>query len=366
MGNSALSRAKDVKQDEFYTRLEDVEQELAHYRDHFEGKVIYLNCDDPEFSAFWQYFSYNFDFFGLKKLMATHYASDGGSSYMLMLEEQYDTNNPNIVREALNGDGDFRSEECIELLKEADIVATNPPFSLFREYISQLLDYDKTFVILGNQNAFTYKEIFPLLKQNIIWTGYKSGGMAFRIPDHYPDKSSTYIGEDGHKYQKLGNICWFTNLKISKLHEEMVLTRFYEGNEEAYPMYDNYEAIEVGRVKEIPMDYTGVMGVPITFFNNHNPNQFEILGVAKTPICYDNNTEAKRTKIYENVTQHSKNGKTSSGNKVNDGPTLLLNNPPKNKTYYTTDNIEGYLIALYARILIVNKKPVSRKELLGF
>lgn len=364
MAKRALGKSKEAKRDEFYTRLEDVEQELDHYRNHFEGKVIYLNCDNPEFSSFWQYFSCNFDSFGLKKLMATHYASDGESSYTLMMEEQqYDAS---IVREPLEGNGDFRSGECIELLKEADIVATNPPFSLFREYMAQLLEYDKKFIILGSQNAFTYKEIFPLLKDNIIWTGYKSGGMAFRIPDHYPDKSSTYIGEDGHKYQQLGNICWFTNLEISELHEEMVLTRFYEGNEEAYPMYDNYEAIEVSKVKEIPMDYTGVMGVPITFFNKHNPNQFEILGMTKTPICYDNNTEAKRTKIYENVTQHSKKGKTSSGNKVNDGPTLLLNNPLKNKTYYTTDNIEGYLIAPYARILIVNKKPVSRAEILGF
>lgn len=357
MANSALSRAKDAKQDEFYTRLEDVEQELAHYRDHFEGKVIYLNCDDPEFSAFWQYFSYNFDFFGLKKLMATHYASDGRSSYMLMLEEQYDTNNPNIVRERLEGDGDFRSEECIELLKEADIVATNPPFSLFREYMAQLLEYDKKFIILGNQNAFTYKEIFPLLKDNIVWTGYKNGGMAFRIPDHYPDKSSIYVGEDGHKYQKLGNICWFTNLKISKLHEEMVLTRFYEGNEEAYPMYDNYEAIEVSKVKEIPMDYTGVMGVPITFFNNHNPDQFEVVGITKTWY-------GMASKIYDKQLQISKAGVETEVTKLNDGPVLEISEPLKNKTYYKVDD-KLYRQA-YARILIVNKKPVSRAEILGF
>lgn len=195
MANSALNRAKDAKKDEFYTRLEDVEQELDHYRNHFKGKVIYLNCDNPKFSSFWQYFSNNFDFFGLNKLMATHYVSGGESSYMLMLEEQYDTNNPNIIKKPLKGNGDFRSEECIELLKEADIVATNPPFSLFREYMAQLLEYDKKFIILGNQNAFTYKEIFPLLKDSVVWTGYKNGGMAFRIPEHYPDKPSTYVGK---------------------------------------------------------------------------------------------------------------------------------------------------------------------------
>ena len=281
MAKRALDRAKDAKQDEFYTRLEDVEQELDHYRNHFEGKVIYLNCDNPEFSAFWQYFRQNFDSFGLKKLMATHYASDGESSYMLMLEAQHDSNSPNIVREPLEGDGDFRSEECIELLKEADIVATNPPFSLFREFVAQLMEYEKDFIILGNHNAFTYKEIFPLLKDNVLWTGYKNGGMAFRIPDYYPDKSSTYVGEDGHKYQKVGSICWFTNLEISKIHEEMVLTRFYEGNESHYQEYDNFDGINVDVVKEIPMDYEGVMGVPITFLHNYSPDQFEIIRFRK-------------------------------------------------------------------------------------
>lgn len=354
MGNRSLRQAKHAKLDEFYTQLEDVKAELDHYRAQFEGKVIYLNCDNPEFSSFWKYFSSNFEVFGLKKLMATHYV-DGGTSYVAMMEEQHDINSPSIVRKALNGDGDFRSEECIELLKEADIVATNPPFSLFREYIAQLLEYDKKFVIIGNQNAFTYVDVFPLLKDDVVRTGYNSGGMTFRIPDHYPDKLDVYIGEDGHKYQNIGTISWFTNLEVSKPRSELPLTRIYEDNEDDYPTYDNYNAIEVGRLKEIPMDYGGVMGVPITYMAKHDPDRFEIIGIAKGRKDFED-PRSWPTKKYVNTIQHNADGTTTNGS-TNSTANLLLEEEPDGATYYTADNAEGPLKGMYARILIINKNP---------
>lgn len=360
MGNSNLKRAIHARRDEFYTRLEDVERELNYYIEQFEGKIIYLNCDDPEFSAFWQYFSSNFEVFGLKKLMATHYV-EGGTSRMTIIEKQYDANSPNIIRKDLNGDGDFRSEECIELLKDADIVATNPPFSLFREYMAQLVEYDKKFVILGNQNAFSYKDVFPLLKDNVVWTGYERGSMEFRIPDHYPEKSSTYIGGDGYKYQKIGTICWYTNLEVNKPREEQPLTRLYEGNEELYPMYDNYDAIEVGRLKDIPMDYDGVMGVPITYLNKHNLDHFEIIGITQGRKNFED-PRSWPSKIYTNGIQHNADGSAITSGSMNSAATILLEEEPEDAIYYTADNAEGPLKLTYTRILIINKRPVSREE----
>ena len=334
MANSALRRARKAKRDEFYTKIEDVKQELDHYRDHFEGKVIYLNCDDPEHSAFWQYFSHNFDSFGLKKLIATYYVSDGGSSYKHECRHQDDTNKPIVVKTKLKGDGDFRSEECIELLKEVDIVITNPPFSLWREYIAQLIEYDKKFIILGNVNAITYKEVFPLFKSNEIWFGLNLSGGAkeFRVPDTYPLKASKYrVDADGNKYIQVNSVRWYTNLDHNRSHEELVLTKFYEGNEGAYPMYDNYEAIEVGRVKEIPMDYIGIMGVPITFMDKYSPDQFEILGSQRW---------AKSDELLEVYT----------GDSV----------PPKSDRKTLIDGKETY-----DRIFIINKHPITKEEMLG-
>ena len=391
-GNKNLRTAAKVKNDEFYTRLTDIEKELRHYRKHFKGKTILCNCDDPFESNFFKYFVLNFNRLGIKKLIATCYAtspisnqqlslfevlggdeSSEGRPYKAVVTKIYDAtgdegidmldvaelfkNKENELIE-LEGDGDFRSQECLELLKDADIVVTNPPFSLFREYVGTLMEYKKQFIIIGNQNALTYKEIFPLLKDTDIWLGNNNPApKLFYVPTFLEERKNIKKDENGDLVASFGNICWFTNLDFKKRHEDLNLIKKY--NEEDYPKYDNYNAIEVSRVKDIPYDYDGVMGVPITFLDKYTPDQFEILGMTKTPICYDNNTEAKRTKIYENVTQHSKNGKPSSGNKVNDGPTLLLNNPPKNKTYYTIDNIEGYLIAPYARILIKNKKVVK-------
>lgn len=357
MAKGALDRAKSAKQDEFYTQLEDIEKEMVHYRSYFEGKIIYLNCDDPRWSNFWLYFTLNFDYFGIKKLIATHYVS-GGSSYKYEYEHKNDTNDPVVVKTKLKGDGDFRSEECIELLKEADVVASNPPFSLWREYIAQLIEYDKKFIILGNVNAIAYRDVFPLLKDDKIWFGpsISGGSREFRVPNTYTLRTSGHrVDDDGNRYVRVSGVRWYTNLDHNLKHEELVLTKFYEGNEEYYPHYDNYHAIEVSRTKNIPMDYDGIMGVPITFMDKYSPDQFEILGMAKTPICYDNNTEAKRTKIYENVTKYNKDGSTTTSSVLNSAPVLEISEPLKNKTYYEVDG--KMYRAVYSRILIVNKKP---------
>lgn len=293
-----LDKARSRKQDEFYTRLSDIENELKHYRHHFKDKVIYCNCDDPRISNFFHYFSYNFELLGLKKLITTCYRNNQMDLFSLndedsaiYLEYEGEKNGgkiptvENIGIHKLEGDGDFRSEECIELLKEADIVITNPPFSLFREYVAQLIEYDKKFLILGNMNAITYKEFFPLLRDNKIWSGYKNfgGGMDMIVPPHIfdEDKIKKYrIDEDGNIIANIMGVIWYSNLDNEKRNEDLVLFRKYKGNEDAYPKYDNYDAINVDRVKDIPMDYTdGVMGVPITFLSKHNPKQFEIIGL---------------------------------------------------------------------------------------
>ena len=293
-GNSQLHKAKKAKKDEFYTRLEDINNELKHYREHFRGKTVLCNCDDPRVSNFFTYFAYNFEFLGLKKLITTCYKnqdmnlfSQNKSKQAVYLVHEGDKNGDHIPNAEeigvmpLKGDGDFRSDECIELLKEADIVVTNPPFSLFREYVAQLVKYDKKFLIIGTQNAITYKEIFPLIKDNKLWLGYKSGYMAFRVAaDSEPRKTGYWQDETGQKWRSMGNICWFTNLEIKKRFEDIILYKRYTPEE--YPKYDNYDAINVDKVAEIPCDYDGVMGVPITFLDKYNPEQFEILGATES------------------------------------------------------------------------------------
>lgn len=288
--NRSLNKAKDAKQDEFYTQLSDIERELKHYRKHFKGKVVYCNCDDPRVSNFFHFFSYNFKRLELKKIITTCYKnqsrdlfSTNDADQAIMLEYAGDKHGNRVpdpeeigIRQ-LSGDGDFRSDESIELLKEVDIVVTNPPFSLFREYVEQLVNYEKKFLIVGSQNAITYTDIFPLIRDNKMWLGYNNGDMKFRVPDYYePRKTRYWVDEDGKKWRSLGNACWFTNLDISKRHEEMILYKKYTPGE--YPKYDNYNAIEVSRSSEIPMDYKGVMGVPVTFLDKYSPSQFEILG----------------------------------------------------------------------------------------
>lgn len=291
MAKRNIDKAKAAKKDEFYTQLEDINNELRHYREHFRGKTVLCNCDDPRVSNFFTYFAYNFEFLGLKKLITTCYKNlnmdlfSQNNCETAVYLEYYGDRNGNHIPDAgeigikpLKGDGDFRSKECIELLKEADIVVTNPPFSLFREYIAQLMKYDKKFLIIGNQNNATYKEIFPLIQNDKIWLGYKCGDMAFQVPDYYESKETRYWqDENGQKWRSMGNICWYTNLDIKKRHENLILYKKY--TDEDYPHYINYDAIEVSKTEFIPMDYEGVMGVPITFLDKYNPEQFKIIGI---------------------------------------------------------------------------------------
>ena len=267
MKNENLHKAKVAKNDEFYTRLQDIENELRHYRNHFKGKVVYCNCDDARESNFFKYFSLSFEFLGLKKLITTGY-KENGKGVALVYEGDKNSNrnvdDEEISVTELNGNGDFRSEECIECLKGGDIVVTNPPFSLFREYVAQLMQYGKKFLILGNMNAITYKEIFPYIKNNELWLGIA------------PIKD--FIQPNG-EIKKFGNICWFTNLEHNKRNEELILYKHYNPTE--YPKYENYDAIEVSKVAEIPMDYEGVMGVPISFLDKYCPNQFRIVKFRK-------------------------------------------------------------------------------------
>jgi hypothetical protein len=279
MKNKNLSSAKKAKNDEFYTQLSDIENELQHYKDHFKGKVIYCNCDDPEESNFWKYFELNFEFLGLKKLIATHFHTDR-QTYKLEIIGDINgdgkVNKADIIKTVLSGNGDFRSPECVELLKECDIVVTNPPFSLFREFIDLMFEYNKKFIVLGNNNAITYKEVFKHIKENRLWLGVNSNKtMEFRLHSDY--EKWNRIDEEGNKYGNVPAISWFTNLEHSVRNQLLEPKSLYQGNELKYPKYDNYDAIEVSRVKEIPMDYDGVMGVPITFLSKYNPNEFEIL-----------------------------------------------------------------------------------------
>lgn len=290
--NKNLNNAKAGKKDEFYTELTDIEKELRHYKDHFKSKTVFCNCDDPRVSNFFHYFSHKFEDLGLKKLITTCYKnqerdlfSENKSESAIWLEYNGDKNgdrvpNPEEIGiHKLKGDGDFRSPESIDLLTQADIIVTNPPFSLFREYVAQLIEYDKKFLIVGHQNALTYKEIFPLIKENKIWLGYGfNGGAAHFINTQYED----YATAGNHKEGKIrvSGVHWFTNLDTRKRHEDLILYKTY--NEKEYPAYDNYEAIEVSKTKDIPIDYKGVMGVPITFMDKYNPDQFEIIGATES------------------------------------------------------------------------------------
>ncbi len=323
MAHKKLTAAKKAKNDEFYTQLSDIAKELTHYRDHFRGKVIFCNCDDPTWSNFWKYFHLNFAFFGLKKLIATHY-DPANSTYKMEYEGGDDGNTDAGIITPLQKNGDFRSPECIELLREADIVVTNPMFSLFRPYIAQLIEYNKKFIIMGNMNAVTYKEFFPLLKDNKVWAGYSfNKSMLFAVPEGYD--TSKNFGEDefGRKLVKVPAICWFTNLDIKKRHEPIDLVEKYDP--EKYPRYDNYEAIEVSKTLSIPCDYVpcwyscpdaancvyaktegrednalceqarnGEMGVPISFLDKHSPEQFEITRFRKGDDGHDLAFERER------------------------------------------------------------------------
>lgn len=316
MAHETLRNARPAKKDEFYTQLTDIEKELKHYKDQFKNKVVYCNADDPFESAFFKYFAANFNLLGLKKLIATSYAGspivgnqlsvfdiegmkaeERKEPIMIEVNEVKDYNNDGAINitdveyllkhdkntaKPLNGSGDFRSRECVEILKKVDIIVTNPPFSLFREFLSLIDENKKKFLIIGNTNAITYKETFKLIKEDKMRTGYTNFnvGMFFIVPDNW--KKFHHIDEDGNKIARVSTSCWFTNLQVDKHNEDLILYKFYEGNESEYPHYENYDAIEVSRVANIPADFKGVMGVPITYVDKHNPNQFEILGMSSS------------------------------------------------------------------------------------
>ena len=267
MASSNLHRAKKAKNDEFYTKLEDVSKELMHYQQHFKDRIVLCNCDDPRWSAFWKYFHLNFSSLGLTKLISTHY-DENEPTYRMEYTGGDDNNIDAGVKTPLEGNGDFRNQECLDILDEADIVVTNPPFSLFREYVAALMEHNKKFLIIGNKNAITYKDFFPLLKNGDGWIGCT--------------RPSIFDTPNGRTEKLNGLTRWFTNLGIAKRNEKLVLREKYTPDE--YPAYDNYDAINVNKLSDIPADYDGVMGVPISIMDKCNPDQFEIIGWAKCPV----------------------------------------------------------------------------------
>ena len=343
--NKNLNQAKFNKKDEFYTQLSDIERELKYYKKHFKDKVVYCNCDDPRVSNFFHFFSYNFEKLGLKKLIATCYKnqnmdlfSQNDSEQAIYLEYTGDKNGNNVPDpeeigiKKLKGDGDFRSKECIELLKEADIVVTNPPFSLFREYVAQLIEYEKKFVIVGHQNAIKYKEIFPLIRDNKLWLGYGfKGGAGHFINEHYEDYATATDRKEG--MIRVSGVHWFTNLEINKRHEDLILYKKYSPDE--YPKYENFDAINVDVTKDIPMDYDGFMGVPITFMDKYNPDQFEIIGVGIANLGLEMGIEPYKP-------EHKKYRKDVQKRGAVDGDLYMM--------------VDGVVTVPYSRIIIRNKK----------
>lgn len=381
MANKNLNAAKTAKKDEFYTQLADIERELRHYWPHFRDKVVLCNCDDPYESNFFKYFALNFNQLGLKRLICTCYNGSPvqGNELLLRFEgfdmepkkqaykveitEVKDLNGDGAVdlsdvRYLLQNDknvlstlktGDFRDPECVELLKQADIVVTNPPFSLFREYIAQLMEFEKKFLIIGNINAVTYKEVFPLIKDNRLWLGpsITSGDRKFNVPDDYPlNAAGCGVDSDGKRYIRVKGVRWFTNLDHNKRHEELDLVCRYSPEE--YPTYDNFDAIEVGSTSDIPYNYSGMMGVPITYLDKYNPEQMEIMGITQSWF-------KMASRIYPEQIQIDKNGKESRVTKLNDGSAIKLANPLIGKTYYKVG--DELFMKTYARILIRNKHP---------
>jgi hypothetical protein len=371
-----LDAAKKNKNDEFYTQLADIEAELRHYRSHFKGKTVLCNCDDPYESNFFRYFAMNFRRLGIKKLIASCYSgspvqgeelslfdlegmsrtdAEAKRPYMIQITEIPDANGDGAVDlsdveyllrhdanvlSVLEGDGDFRSQECLALLDEADIVVTNPPFSLFREYIAVLMEREKRFLVVGNQNAITYKEIFPLIMANKLWLGFGfKRNMAHFYTPYAP--YSQWIEQEGEGVVRVAGVQWFTNMDLPKRHENLILVEKYVP--QRYPHYDNYDAIEVARTADIPEDWTDVMGVPITFLNKYSPEQFEIIGIAKAPL-------GAPSKTYPRQTQVSKDGTRSEVTKLNDGPAIMMSTPPQGETHYIVDG--QYFVQRYARILI--------------
>lgn len=386
--NADLHAAVKAKKDEFYTQLTDIEKEMRYYRKHFKGKTVLCNCDDPFESNFFKYFVLNFNRLGLKKLIATCYATSPIAGQQLSLfdvvggeEEQRNKPYKAVVTKVydvtgdggvdmfdvaelfkahenelveLEGNGDFRSEECLALLDEADIVVTNPPFSLFREYVATLMEHEKKFIIIGNVNAITYKEFFPLIRDNRVWIGASihSGDRKFYVPDDYPlNASGCGIDEDGRRYIRVKGVRWYTNLDIKQRHEELILVKKYVGHEDEYPIYDNYDAINVDKVKDIPYDYMGVMGVPITFLDKYNPDQFEL-------VAFRKGTDGKDLAY---TRERERESARTSGFSLDEWETL---NPSLTLLPGVIKNAEGAIDGrrTYARILIrqINAKEVQQ------
>lgn len=394
MLNSNLTKAKKTKNDEFYTQFLDIEKEMNAYLDYdpdvFKGKTILLPCDDPEWSNFTKYFAQNFERFGIKKLISTSYAVSSKAYNIGYQPSLFEKNNPNFNRDKslshgkifvlqedktndgkidikdlewsyLEGDGDFRSKELQDLCDEADIIVTNPPFSLFREFLSWLIINKKEFAIIGSMNAITYKEVFPLIQEDKVWLGATGNGsdMVFAVPEgaevrEQDRQKASRLGYEGN-YTRLGNSCWFSNLDHGRRHQALSLMTMQDNikfnkkieKKPAYEKYDNYDAIEIPFTVAIPSDFEGIMGVPISFLDKYNPEQFEILGLTKTWYGSAN-------KIYPTQIQVSTTGKQSEVSKLNDGATLKLESPPTGQTYYIVDNC--YYIQVYARVLIKHKE----------
>lgn len=406
MANSNLTSAKNAKNDEFYTQFSDIQKEIEAYLEYdpdvFRGKAVYSNCDDPFESNFFRYFALNFNRLGLKQLITTSYKpspiantqlglfgddktiekskgrpkvtankfiinevhdmDDDGAFNLADIAEQLKANKNNEWQ-PLKGDGDFQSSECVELLKQSDIVVTNPPFSLFREYVEQLMEYGKKFIIIGSLNAITYKEIFPLIKDNKLWlgNGFHAGNAYFATPNARSDfASGVYDEKTG--LVKFRNVHWFTNMDHGRRHQPLSLmtlkdnlkfNRNMEGKT-AYDHYDNYDAIEVPFTNAIPSDYDSVMGVPISFLDKYSPDQFEIVGLTSGR----NEFECRPSKKYLNPQQHNANGSISNGSKANTRATILMSDKPTG-IYYTADNADGPFSIVYARILIKHRKVAT-------
>jgi len=390
---AGMDAAKRNRNDEFYTQLSDIEAELRHYKPHFKGKTVLCNCDDPYESNFFKFFALNFRRLGIKKLIASCYAgspvqgkelslfdlagmstqdAEARRPYKVEITAIPDANEDGAVDlwdveyllkhdanvlSVLEGDGDFRSAECLAVLDEADIVVTNPPFSLLHSFISLLMERQKNFLVLGNPSALTYKEIFPLVVANKLWWGVKSSGgnnMFFRAT---PEKTAEVVSTkpEGSWWKNINGVphvgiktVWFTNLDHAKRHENLILTEKYDP--ERYPSYDNYDGIEVAKVADIPEDWTGVMGVPITFLDKYSPAQFEIVGIAKAPL-------GKPSKVYPRQTQVSKDGARSEVTKLNDGPAIKVDSPPRDQTYYIVNG--EFFVQKFARLLIRRIGPTQ-------
>lgn len=391
MANAKLSEAKNAKNDEFYTQYEDIQREVNAYLEYnpdvFRGKTVLLPCDDPEWSNFTRFFAQNFENFGLKKLISTSFAHESknfkGAYQISLFEEEApqfdeskttthgkiftltrDSNKSGVIDiddlewQYLEGDGDFRSDEVKALRDEADIIITNPPFSLFREFVAWIVEANKDFIIIGGMNAITYKEIFPLIMQNKVWlgNGFNAGNAYFRPASANVSGYASGVYDEKTGLVKFRNCCWFTNLDHGRRHQPLQLmsmadnlkfSKHKEVKEQGYQRYDNYDAIEIPFTDAIPCDYDGVMGVPISFLPKYCPEQFEILG-----ITLGNTVDYEMTTLYQNAIQHNKNGTTQGGSKVNTRAAILVKEIPTDTVYYTADNADGYLISIYPRILI--------------